>query len=459
MEQPQDILAELDKPMALHCRAEASSLDDLRVNWYKDGRLVTMDPNARIITEFMALHIINTMPQDAGTYYCVAENSFGRSQSRTAQVQFLSTGYFLYSFRLHDLRTLFVEFDKDFPVSPTSTTASIGERVRLRCEPPHGAPKPTVYWTKDGKNLSIPLDHHDLILSAVQQSDFGTYRCIGFNGRLIRQSAPAYLTEFHRPKISIRPTVSRLDVLRGKSIDLQCHVESVNDDDQYEIEWHYGHRNGPVLGRSNRLDIASVQFNHSGLYVCLVIYNSGRKRHLFSEEISLAVHERSGEKVFSQTNLKVYAGRSAILECQLPLNSNEKITWTIVNRSDLSLDNQHRFEYLDENQYRLRIIRVEEFDNDLSLECSYQRQKSRSQGLIKLQLERIEPPPILIYVPNNQTVPIGVEVLFSCQTKEKTKVQWWFIGNSRSHKSIPIETNQKYRIETNHDLIIRHVNK
>lgn len=90
VEQPQDILAELDKPMALHCRAESNSLDDLRVNWYKDGRLVTMDPNARIITEFMALHVINTMPQDAGAYYCVAENSHGRTQSRIAKVQFIS---------------------------------------------------------------------------------------------------------------------------------------------------------------------------------------------------------------------------------------------------------------------------------------------------------------------------------------------------------------------------------
>lgn len=76
--------------MALHCRAEASSLDDLRVTWYKDGQLVSMDPNARIITEFMALHVINTMPQDAGSYYCVVENSFGRTQSRTAKVQFIS---------------------------------------------------------------------------------------------------------------------------------------------------------------------------------------------------------------------------------------------------------------------------------------------------------------------------------------------------------------------------------
>ena len=90
IEQPQDLIAELDKPMAIHCRAESSSLDDLHIDWYKDGRLVTTDPNARIITEFMALHVINTMPQDAGVYYCIAKNSFGQTQSRKARIQFLS---------------------------------------------------------------------------------------------------------------------------------------------------------------------------------------------------------------------------------------------------------------------------------------------------------------------------------------------------------------------------------
>jgi len=52
-----------------------------------------------------------------------------------------------------------------------------------------------------------------------------------------------------------------------------------------------------------------------------------------------------------------------------------------------------------------------------------------------------------------------MEVLFPCQTKEKTKIQWWFISNSRSHKTIKIENNKKYQIETNHDLIIRHADK
>jgi hypothetical protein len=165
------------------------------------------------------------------------------------------------------------------------------------------------------------------------------------------------------------------------------------------------------------------------------------------------------EKIFSQINLNVYAGRSAILDCQLPLNPNEKIVWSIVNRSDLSLENNNRFDYIDQNHYQLKILRIEEFDNDLLFECYYQNKKQLSQGLIKLHVERIEPPPIIIYVPNNQTVPMGVEVLFPCQTKDKTEIQWWFISNSRAQKSIKIESNKKYQIETNHDLIIRHADK
>ncbi|CAF3415717.1 unnamed protein product [Rotaria sp. Silwood1] len=324
IEQPQDMIAELDKPMAIHCRTESSSLDDLHIDWYKDGRLVTTDPNARIITEFMALHIINTMPQDAGIYYCIAKNSYGQTQSRKARIQFL-------------------KLDKEFPVSPISTSASLGERIRLRCQPPYGSPNPIVYWIKDGKNLSVPLDHYDLILPSIQKSDFGSYRCIASNG-LIRQSSIAYLTEFHRPKLTIQPSSSRIDLHRGQSIDLQ--------------------------------------FN----------------------------------------NIK--------------------------------------FEYEDKNQYRLKINRIKEYYHNILFKCYYQNKNIRSQGFIKLNVEQIEPPPIISYIPNNQTVPIGVEVIFSCQPKDDINIQWWFIPYNRPYKIIKISDNsQKYRIESNHDLIIQHAEK
>jgi hypothetical protein len=165
------------------------------------------------------------------------------------------------------------------------------------------------------------------------------------------------------------------------------------------------------------------------------------------------------EKIISQSQMPIYAGRSAILDCQLPMNLAETIVWSIVNRSDLSLINNNRFEYLDKNQYRLKIRRVEEFDNELLFECYYQNKLSSSRGSILVHVERLESPPILIYVPNNQTVPLGVEVTYPCQTKETTKVQWWFISHHRPYKSIRIENTKKYLIESNHDLIIRQAEK
>ncbi|CAF0893755.1 unnamed protein product [Rotaria sp. Silwood1] len=429
IEQPQDMIAELDKPMAIHCRTESSSLDDLHIDWYKDGRLVTTDPNARIITEFMALHIINTMPQDAGIYYCIAKNSYGQTQSRKARIQFL-------------------KLDKEFLVSPISTSASLGERIRLSCQPPYGSPNPIVYWIKDGKNLSVPLDHYDLILPSIQKSDFGSYRCIASNG-LIRQSSIAYLTEFHRPKLTIQPSSSRIDLHRGQSIDLQCHINN----DQYDIEWHFNNK----IIRNNHIHISSIEFNQSGIYTCI-----GRfEKYKFSEQILLAVYDNeilnNEEIFFSQTILTVTLGRLALIECQLPFHVENKISWIIVNHSEV---NNIKFEYEDKNQYRLKINRIKEYYHNILFKCYYQNKNIRSQGFIKLNVEQIESPPIISYIPNNQTVPIGVEVIFSCQPKDDINIQWWFIPYNRPYKIIKISDNsQKYRIESNHDLIIQHAEK
>ncbi|CAF4337427.1 unnamed protein product [Rotaria socialis] len=430
IEQPQDMIAELNKPMAIHCRTESSSLDDLHIDWYKDGRLVTTDPNARIITEFMALHIINTMPQDAGIYYCIAKNSHGQTQSRKARIQFL-------------------KLDKEFLISPTSASVSIGEMVRLRCQPPHGSPIPTVYWTKDGQNLSVSLDHYDLVLPLIQQSDFGSYRCLAFNG-LLRQSSTAHLTEFHRPKITIQPSslTSRMDLRRGQSIDLQCHI----DNDQYKVEWHFGNK----IIRNNHIHMPSIEFNQSGIYKCV-----GRfEKYKFHEEILLAVYDskisNNEEIIFSQSTQTVFLGRSAMIDCSLPLNIGNKLMWSLVNRSEI--DNV-KFDYDATNQYRLKFDRIKEFHHNLIFECYYEKKDIKNQGLIKLNVERIEPPPIVSYVPNNQTVPIGVEATFSCQSEDDINIQWWFTPYYRPYKTIKINNNQKYRIEKNHNLIIRSAEK
>jgi hypothetical protein len=322
-----------------------------------------------------------------------------------------------------------------------STSASIGEHVRLRCQPPHGSPSPTVYWTKDGKNLSHSLDHHDLVFSSIEKSNFGSYRCLASNG-ILRQSSPAYLTEFHRPKISLQPSTSRIDLRRGQSVHVECHI----DNDQYELEWHFQDK----IFSNHTIDIPSIDFDQSGLYTCI-----GRmEKYIFSEQILIAVHDREDEKVFSQSNLIVFLGRSALIDCQLPFYSEKNISWTIFNQSTI---NPIEFDSMDTNQYRLKIARIKEWHNHILFQCSYQNQPS--QGLIQLNLQHVQPPPIISYIPNNQTVPIGVEVRFPCQSNDQMNIQWLFTPFNRPYKIIKIDNNRKYRIDTNHDLIIRHTEK
>ena len=174
----------------------------------------------------------------------------------------------------------------------------------------------------------MPLDHYDLVFPSIQQSDFGSYRCIASNG-LIRQSSLANLTEFYRPKITIQPSSSRIDLRRGQSIDLECQI----DNNQYDIEWHFQNK----IIRNHTIHISSINFNQNGIYTCV-----GRLgKRLFNEDILLAVYDHeilnNKERVFSQTNLIGFIGRSAILDCQLPFNSKNKILWRIVNRNKYSI--------------------------------------------------------------------------------------------------------------------------
>lgn len=319
--------------------------------------------------------------------------------------------------------------------------ASIGERIHLRCQPPHGSPSPIVYWTKNGKNLTIPLSHYDLIISSIKKSDFGIYRCIASNG-LIRQSSPAYLTEFYPPKISINPSKSRIDLQRGQSIHLECSI----DNDQYEIQWYFQNK----IIRNSTITIPSIDFHHSGIYKCIGRY----QKYSFDEDILLAVYDRDLTKFYTRSNLTVFLGQSTFIDCQLPFNQEKNISWTILNQTQIE---NIKYSSIDKNHYRLKINSIQNFYHQIFFQCSYENEQS--YGLIQLNLDYIQSPTIISYIPNNQTVPSGIDVTFSCETKNENYIQWWFLPLNRPYKPIKIHNNRKYRFETNHDLIIRHTEK
>lgn len=284
-------------------------------------------------------------------------------------------------------------------------------------------------------------------MSSIQPSDFGSYRCIASNG-LIRQSQIALLTEFRRPKITIEPSVSRIDLRHGQSIDLKCHI----DDEKYKTEWYFDN----TIIRNTDIHIASIGFNQSGIYKCI-----GRfEKYSFSEEILIAVHDsevfHNEEKYFSQSILTGILGRSLFIDCQLPYKADSKISWTIINQS--AIDNIN-FDYIDKNQYRLKINRIKEFHHNVLFKCYYQNKNILNEGFIKLNIEKSRLPPVVSYIPNNQTVPIAAEVTFTCQSSDDINVQWWFTPYHRPSKTMKISKTQKYRIETNQDLVIHHAEK
>lgn len=105
---------------------------------------------------------------DAGTYWCVASNSYGATRSNNATLTIASLG-------------------DDFQSQPRSEyRITAGDILRLPCRPPKGSPTPGVTWFKDGEQLennsrvTITVEGH-VIISNAQAEDTGSYICQAMN--------------------------------------------------------------------------------------------------------------------------------------------------------------------------------------------------------------------------------------------------------------------------------------
>lgn len=79
--------------------------------------------------------------------------------------------------------------------------AYVDDSIELRCDPPHGEPKPFVYWLKDNVIININLDNKrikvsndfSLLILTAKKEDAGAYTCVAKNEAGVSQSNPAKL--------------------------------------------------------------------------------------------------------------------------------------------------------------------------------------------------------------------------------------------------------------------------
>ena len=110
------------------------------------------------------LRVADITEDDNDVYTCIATNFVGPMDVKEAR--------------------LAVILPVSIAISPGNVTASPGDDVKITCTS-RGKPTPTVEWYKDDISLTshgrVRVSRTDVIISQVQLSDSGYYRCLGYH--------------------------------------------------------------------------------------------------------------------------------------------------------------------------------------------------------------------------------------------------------------------------------------
>ena len=184
-EHPKSVVVRRNDPATLNCAASGAT----RFRWFRDGEEVARpDQNTRphvVILPSGSLFFLRVAASrrdnDAGTYWCVASNSYGTSRSKNATLTVSS-------------------LDDEFQEEPEKDiTGNSGHQVILNCRPPKGIPQPEVYWLKDDEEVSnssrvYTTIEGNLAIKEALERDSGSYKCVAKNLAGTRESRPAVLS-------------------------------------------------------------------------------------------------------------------------------------------------------------------------------------------------------------------------------------------------------------------------
>ncbi|KAF7710303.1 inactive tyrosine-protein kinase 7 [Silurus meridionalis] len=308
---PEDQVVLRNEEAMFHC--QFSGKPQPVVNWLHETEPVTNKSRVTLYDNG-TLHISQVKPRNTGRYTCVAQ--YGTIH----QVQVQAT---LHIAEIEDMNPRVLRF------------FSANNNEQLICTPPHGYPKPVVWWEKDG--VRVPSEGRvyqqdgDLIFSPTAVGDSGTYVCIAQN-KAGQRRQEASITIAGPPEWVSKPQDTEME--EGQPGYLHCYVQATPP---AEVIWY---RNMQEISEENSqfklfpngtLRINNVEVYDGLVYQCICKTAGGTLRG----QAKVYVLEKLKFTPAPQSPQCLQLDKEASVQCSATGRQTPTILWTKADGSSV----------------------------------------------------------------------------------------------------------------------------
>ncbi|XP_068397521.1 hemicentin-1 isoform X4 [Eschrichtius robustus] len=304
------------------------------INWKKDNVLLANLLGKHTVEPYGELILENVVPEDSGTYTCIAKNAAGEDTHTV-------------SLTVHVLPT--------FTELPGDVSLNKGEQLRLNCKAT-GIPLPKLTWTFNNNIIPAHFDsvngHSELVIERMSKEDSGTYVCTAENSvGFVKAIGFVYVKE--PPVFKGDYPSNWIEPLGGNAI-LNCEVKG---DPAPTIQWS---RRGVDIEISHRirqlgngsLAIYGTINEDAGDYKCVATNEAG----VVERSMSLTL-QSPPVITLEPIETIINAGGKVVLNCQATGEPHPTITWS---RQGHSIPWDERINVLSNNSLYITAARKED---------------------------------------------------------------------------------------------------